>query len=153
ATTPYAVWTEVMREFMNFGRDDPEDVVEERLRAEISSRTPELTRWMPLVAIAFGLEVAPTPEIEMLDEKNRRPKLHEVVGDFLEAMMPEATLIVMENVHHMDPASSELLSYVATKAGDRPWLFGVARRSSDGGFKAPKGSINIELEALTPKDA
>ena len=40
----------------------------------------------------FGLEVAPTPEVEMLAENNRRPKLHEVVGRFLAVMMPDPTL-------------------------------------------------------------
>ena len=153
ASTPYALWSELLRESMSFGRDDPEDVIEQRLRAEIMARAPELVAWMPLVAMAFGLKVVPTAEIEMLDEKNRRPKLHEVVGAFLDAMMLEATLIVMENAHHMDPASSDLLSYLASQAGDRRWLLGVARRPSESGFKASNKAMQIELQPLTSEDA
>ena len=36
--------------------------------------------WLPLIAIAFGVDVPPTPEVDMLAEKNRRPKLHETVA-------------------------------------------------------------------------
>ena len=64
----------------------------------------DLVPWLPLIAIAFGLEFAPTPEVEMLAEKNRRAKLHEVVGRFLDVMMPDPTLIEIENAHHMDEA-------------------------------------------------
>ncbi len=77
---------------MDFGRDDSDAIVEERLRAAVAAKAADLTPWLPLIAIVFGLEVAPTPEIEMLAENNRRPKLHEVVGRFLEIMMSDPTL-------------------------------------------------------------
>ena len=38
ASTPYAVWRELLREFMEFGRDDPDNVVEERLREAVAAR-------------------------------------------------------------------------------------------------------------------
>ena len=72
ASTPYAVWRELLRESMGFGRDDPDATVAERLRGEVTTRTPELLPWYPLIAVAVGIDVAPTPEIQMLAEKNRR---------------------------------------------------------------------------------
>ena len=155
ASSPYAVWRELLREYMGFGRDDPDADVEERLRGEVATRAPDLAPWLPLIAIAFGLEVAPTPEVEMLAEKNRRAKLHEAVGRFLEVMMPHPELIEIENVHHMDGASAELLSYLIGGLTVRPWLIGVARRPSTSGFEAPAAPAvaRIQLEPLAPKEA
>ena len=97
---------------MEFGRDVPDEVVEERLRNEVTTRAPDLLPWLPLVAIAFGLDMAATPEVEMLAETNRRSKLHEIVGRFLEVMMPDPQLIEIESVHNMDEASAELLAHL-----------------------------------------
>ena len=46
----------------------------------------------------------------MLAEENRRAKLHEAVARFLEAVMPGPAFVEIENAHHMDEASAELLS-------------------------------------------
>jgi class 3 adenylate cyclase len=86
ASTPYAVWSELLREYMKFGRDDPEMVIAERLREEIVKHAPDLAPWFPLVAVPFGLEVAPTPEVAMLAGANRRAKVHEAISKFLAAM-------------------------------------------------------------------
>ncbi len=111
--------------------------------------------WLPLIAIAFEVEIAPTPEVEMLAERNRRTKLHEVVGRFLEILIPEPALIEIENAHHMDVASAELLSSLVSTLGKRPWLVGVTRRPSDGGFTAPETAAvtRIALQPLALKDS
>lgn len=154
ASTPYAVWGELLREYMNFGRDDPETVIVERLREEVVKQAPDLAPWLPLIATAFGLEVAPTPEVSMLDESNRRARLHESVARCLAAVMPKPQLIEFENAHHMDEASAELLSYLIGEIGVHPWLFAVARQGSSG-FVAPQAEtvVRIELKPLAPQDA
>jgi len=154
-STPYAVWTELLREFMEFGRDDSDAIVEERLRAAVAAKAADLTPWLPLLAIVFGLDVAPTPEIEMLAENNRRPKLHEVVGRFLEVMMPDPTLIEIESAHNIDGASAELLAYLCAQLNSRPWLFAVARREAGSRFKVPEvpAVARLKLEPLAASDA
>ena len=155
AATPYAVWRELLREFMDIRRDDPDALVAERIEREVKNRIPDLTPWLPLIGIAFGVEIASTPEVEMLAENNRRPKLHEAVGRFLEVMMPDPLFGEIENAQHMDVASAKLLSFVAGTCHARPWLIGVARRTSESGFVAPDlpTVVRVELEALTPEDA
>ncbi len=64
--------------YMDFGRDDPEDVIVERLSSEVATRAPDLTPWLPLIAIALDLDVAPTPEVELLAEANRRANIAQV---------------------------------------------------------------------------
>ena len=155
AAKPYSVCSELLRELMHFGRDDDDAVVLERLRAEVAARAPELEPWLPLIAIAFDVEAATTPEVELLAEKNRRAKLNEVVARFLEVLLPQHALIEIENGHHMDAASAELLAYLARGLGERPWVVGIARRPASAGFEAPTGSpvVKIELAPLGAKDA
>jgi class 3 adenylate cyclase len=155
ATAPYAVWRELLRESMGFGRDDADARIAERLRGEVSTRTPDLVPMFPLIATAFGVEVEPTPEVAMLAGKNRRAKLHETVGTFLQVVVPERALIEIENAHHMDEASAELLASLANTVGTQPWLFAIARRPGDGGFRAPNAPtvVSVELKALAPAGA
>jgi tetratricopeptide (TPR) repeat protein len=154
ASAPYAVWSELLREYMKFGREDPETVIAERLREEVAKSAPDLVPWLPLIAVAFGLEVVATPEVEMLAQANRRAKVHESVARFLAVMMPKPQLIEIENAHHMDEASAELLSYLAGEIGVQPWLFAVARQGSNG-FVAPEAEtvVRIDLKPLAPQDA
>jgi class 3 adenylate cyclase/tetratricopeptide (TPR) repeat protein len=156
ATTPYAVWRELLRSLLEFDRDDPDAAVIEHLQEEILARVPDLAPWLPLIAMALGVELHPTQEVAMLAETNRRAKLHETVGKFLEAIVPKSCLIEIENAHHMDEASAELLAWIAADhLESRPWLFAVARRTSSAGFRAPDcGSVvRVELKPLAPQDA
>jgi class 3 adenylate cyclase/tetratricopeptide (TPR) repeat protein len=153
ASTPYALWSELLREYMNFGRDDPEIVIAQRLKEELEKHAPDLAPWLPLIAIPFGLEISPTPEVAMLAEANRRTKVHESIARFMAAIMPKPQLIEIENAHHMDEASAELLTYMIGEIGTHPWLFAVARQGSKG-FVAPDAEtvVRIELKPLAPPD-
>ncbi|MCC7114771.1 MAG: AAA family ATPase [Burkholderiales bacterium] len=154
ASTPYAVWQELLREASGFGRDDTDDAVEQRLRATVDSTTPHLLPWLPLIGIAFGLDLPATAEVEMLAEKNRRPKLHESVEAFLAATLPGPLLLVLENAHHLDPASGELAAHVARVAGTHPWLVCVARRAGGDAVAADAAAaLRIELGPLAGADA
>jgi len=154
ASTPYAVWRELLREYMNFGRDDSEADIAERLREAVAKHAPDLAPWLPLIAVPFGLEMSPTPEVAMLAEANRRAKVHESIAGLLAAVMPKPQLIEIENAHHMDEASAELLTYLVGQIGAHPWLFAVARQGSRG-FAAPQAEcvVRIELKPLAPQDA
>ena len=153
-STPYAVWRELLREYMSFGRDDPEMEIAERLREEVLRQAPDLAPWLPLIGVAFGLEIESTPEVAMLAENNRRAKVHETIARFLAAIMPKPQLIEIENAHHMDEASAELLTSLIGEIGTHPWLFAVARQGSKG-FVAPQAEtvVSIELKPLAPQDA
>jgi len=155
ASTPYAVWRELLRQIMDFRRDDPEAVIVERLRQQVATRAPDLLPWLPLIAIALDINVPSTPEVELLAEANQRAMLHRSVCRFLKIMLPETAIIEIENAHHMDEASAELLSHLAERIDARPWLIGVARRPSPIGFTAPEapGVIRIELVPLAQENA
>ena len=153
ASTPYAVWQELLRELVGIGRGESDDTVALYVREIVTGLAPSLLPWLPLVAIAFGVEVPSTPEVDMLAENNRRPKLHEAIVEFLAANLPGATLIELENAHHMDVASSELLAYVAQAVAARPWVIVSSRRPAESGSGKPAAAIKrIDLEPLGPAD-
>jgi len=152
---PYALWRELLREQMSIGRDAQDDAVIDQLRSVVATQAPELVAWLPLIAMAFDVEIPPTPEMELLADANRRTRLHESVGRFLELVVPGPALIEIESAQHIDEASAGLLSYLIGEVASRPWLFAVARRPGAGGFDPPKSEsvVRIELKPLAPQDA
>ena len=127
------------------------DVVEARLRDEVATQAPDLAPWLPLLGAAFDVEIAPTPEVEMLAEENRRAKLHETVGAVPRGRCcPTRRCIEIDDAHHMDEASAELLAYLVGEL--RRAAVALRRRAPPGGtgFDGARGarrSSRIELEA------
>ena len=155
ASKPYALWRELLREHLGIGRDVNDDAVIERLRTIVTEQAPDLAAWLPLIGMTFDVEMTATPEMELLADANRRTRLHESVRRFLEIVIPGPALVEIENAHHIDEASAELLSYLTGEMPTRPWLFAVARRPVAGGFDPPKSDtvVRIELKPLAPQDA
>jgi class 3 adenylate cyclase/tetratricopeptide (TPR) repeat protein len=118
----------------------------------------ELVPWAPLLAAPLDAEVSSTPEVDELDPSFRRARLHGVVGSMLGRLLDSPTLLVFEDVHWMDDASSELLRYLGTQLPTRPWLTCTTRRPGDGGFFAAEGTpplpaLTLRLEPLPAEDA
>ncbi len=155
SSIPYVAWRELLREMYEFGRDTPDAEVEERIRAEVATKAPDLAPWLPLLAAVFDVEIAATPEVLELAETNRRTKMHETVARFLEAVVPDKLLVEIDDVHHMDKASAELLAYLTRRLGEKPWLFAIGRRALATGFEAAESPevVRIDLKPIAPQDA
>ncbi len=156
SSIPYVAWRELLREMYEFGRDTPDAAVEERIRAEVATKAPDLAPWLPLLAAVFDVEIAATPEVLELAETNRRTKMHETVARFLEAVVPDKLLVEIDDVHHMDKASAELLALSDQTAsrrgrGSSP----SARRPLSTGFEAAESPevVRIDLKPIAPQDA
>jgi tetratricopeptide (TPR) repeat protein len=154
ASTPYALWRELLREALGFGRDDDDVAVIARVRDEIATRAPDLAPWIPLVAIALGVEIPDTPEVAMLAETNRRAKLHECVVRFLDAVLDAPTLVEIDDAHHIDGPSADLLAFIAPHIEAHRWLFAIAHRGGSGSFSAPEAAsvLRLEVKPLADQD-
>jgi class 3 adenylate cyclase/tetratricopeptide (TPR) repeat protein len=152
SSTPYATWRELLRELLDVGWEDPDEIVEQRLRAVIQARDPDLLPWLPLLANAVDIDVPSTPEVDEIAAEFRRPKLHEVMSRFLRVALGSPTLIQIEDGHLMDPASAELLGSLTTGLEGRAWLIAVARRESGSAFSAQEGDHVRKLE-MSPLSA
>jgi class 3 adenylate cyclase/tetratricopeptide (TPR) repeat protein len=139
---------------LNGGGEHNRTVLAERLGAV----DEELVPWTPLLAAPLDVEVETTPEVTDLDPAFWRARLHGVMGTLLGHLLDEPTLIVFDDVHWMDDASSELLRYLGSQLPTRPWLACTTRRPGEGGFAAAEGTpplpaLTLRLEPLPAEDA
>ncbi len=82
-----------------------------RLDADVNEHDPERLPWLPLLAITLDVEVAPI-EVQMLDQQFRRPSsTRSSHASSTRCSRPRADQI--EDAHHMDEASAELLRAIA----------------------------------------
>jgi class 3 adenylate cyclase/tetratricopeptide (TPR) repeat protein len=139
---------------LNGGGEHNRTVLSERL-ATIDG---DLVPWAPLLGAPLDVEVETTPEVDDLDPSFRRARLHGVVGSLLGKVLESPTLLVFEDVHWMDDASSDLLRHIGTQLPTKPWLTCTTRRPEGEGFLATEGTpplpaLTLRLEPLPAEDA
>jgi class 3 adenylate cyclase/tetratricopeptide (TPR) repeat protein len=158
SSTPYHSFRPFLRSLLdvelNGGAEHNGTVLAERLTAVDA----ELVPWAPLLSAPLDVDVETTPEVDDLDPSFRRARLHGVVGSLLGQLLDSPTLLLFEDVHWMDDASSELLRHLGTQLTNRPWLACTTRREADGGFAAadgtpPLAALTLRLDPLPEKDA
>jgi class 3 adenylate cyclase/tetratricopeptide (TPR) repeat protein len=148
ASTPYFAFRGLLRSLLDLTK----------LRDEIEALDPELVPWLPLVGMVLELPVDPTREVDELQPAFRRARLHGVMETLLTKLLPDPTLLVVEDAHWMDEASSELLRHLGGQVPTRPWLICVTRRPVEGGFSAAEGvpplpAMTIHLQPLSAEEA
>ncbi len=148
AATPYFAFKRMLR--LVVGVDDA-DTLQERIE-EIA---PHLLPWLPLIAVPLDIDVPDTPETKALGDNFRRRKLEEVVRDLIGLTLSTPTLLVFEDVHWMDDASSDLLRALTEGIELRPWMVCVTRRDEATGFhrKPDERTVILELEPLDAEAA
>jgi class 3 adenylate cyclase/tetratricopeptide (TPR) repeat protein len=158
SSTPYYPFRPFLRSLLdvelNGGGEHNRAVLSERL----GTLDGELVPWAPLLAAPLDVDVEATPEVDDLDPAFWRARLHGVMGNLLGRLLDSPTLILFEDVHWMDDASSELLRYLGTQLSTRPWLTCTTRRPVEGGFAAAEGTpplpaLTLRLEPLPAEDA
>src|SRR4029450_5626616 len=130
----------------------------ELLSDRLAQVDEELVPWTPLLAAPLNIEVETTPEVDALPPALRRARLHGVVAQLLGGLLDGPTLLLFEDVHWMDDASSELLRHLGTQLHNRPWLACTTRRAGADGVVAPEATpplpaLSLRLEPLTADDA
>jgi class 3 adenylate cyclase/tetratricopeptide (TPR) repeat protein len=144
---PYIAWRDVFRQALGIAREDGDERVIDRLRADLD---PDLLPWLPLLAIAAGAEAPPTREVEELSADFRTAKLHEVVLRFLGPKLEQPTLVQVEHAHVMDEASASLLQALAGALASSSWMVIVTRQDLDDGFVGADGAVRrLELAPLS----
>ncbi|MBA3348174.1 MAG: AAA family ATPase [Actinobacteria bacterium] len=158
SSTPYRAFRDLLRSV--FAVDLEGDPVATRLAlsARLAEVGSELVPWAPLLAAPLDVEVETTVEVDELEPAFRRARLHGLVASFLAGLLDAPTLLLFEDVHWMDEASSELLRHIGTQLPTRPWLACATRRPVSGGFSAAEGTpplpaFTLRLEPLPADDA
>ncbi len=132
--TPYSAWRALLRQLLGVASDASEQVVADRLRAEIETEHPDLLPWLSLIGIVVDVEIPPSTEVAQLAEASRAAKLHEVVLRALSRALVVPTIVEVEQAHLMDAASAALFRALALELESSAWVVLVTRRDVDGGL-------------------
>jgi len=151
SSTPYYAFRDILRPLIALQGNGDRAATTRALRAQIEPIAPHLVPWLPLLAIPLDLDVESTTEVEELDPAFRRLRLNAMVIELLAALLPSASLIVLEDVHWMDDASADLLRSLGEQITSKPWLICATRRPVETGFAAAEGipAITLRLEPLS----
>jgi class 3 adenylate cyclase/tetratricopeptide (TPR) repeat protein len=150
AGRPYFTSRLLLRAALGIGQDADRSTAGRALTAAIERAAPELTPWLPLLAIAAYAEVDPTAEVEALDARFRTARLHAVVHDLLDRVITEPVIVVFDDAFWMDDASAALFASLIEGIESRPWLVCITRRPINGGLTAMQepGTVAIRLDPL-----
>jgi class 3 adenylate cyclase/tetratricopeptide (TPR) repeat protein len=158
SSTPYFPFRDLLRRILGVELNGNAGTNSSRIAARLDEVAPDLKDWIPLLAIPLDVDVEPTQAVNELDPSFRRARLHGVVSTLLDQLLPEQTLMLFEDVHWMDEASSDLLRHLGTQVSTKPWLACATRRPVEGGFSALEGippvpAITLRLDPLPEADA
>ncbi len=106
----------------------------EALAAWVERTAPEMTQWLPLIAPAFGLEMADNTETESIWPEFRQLRTNRSIVSLLQSALSVATVPAVEDAHWLDPASIELCRAMARLCGQCPWLMITSTRPGTGLF-------------------
>jgi tetratricopeptide (TPR) repeat protein len=158
SSTPYFVFRSLLRPLIGGELDGTAAGNTRALREVVEEVAPGLVPWIPLLALPLDVDVEPTPEVLELQPAFRRARLHGVVEELLRSLLPDPTLVLVEDVHWIDEASSELLRHLGSTNATRPWAICCTRRPGETGFVAANGvpaiaAMTILLEPLHDDEA
>jgi class 3 adenylate cyclase/tetratricopeptide (TPR) repeat protein len=148
ASTPYGALHGLLRPLAGITPELSSAEAGQQLKPWIDAIMPDLSPWLPLLAIPFDATVPPTPEVEGLDATFVHAKLHEAVEQFLQRVLMMPSLIVVEDAHWLDDASAYLLRHLTRAPALVPWLTVVTRRPEGRSFVSEDYGVLLELGPL-----
>ena len=149
-TSPYRAVESLFRRAVGIAHDASRGDAGARLAELVDERAPELAPWLPLIAVPFAADVAPTLQSEELLPEYRRVRTQEVVSALFSALLHEPTLIIFEDTQWADAESLALIAALAQVVRDRPWLLCTTSHGPD---TSVTGVEMIRLQPLGESDA
>jgi class 3 adenylate cyclase/tetratricopeptide (TPR) repeat protein len=148
ASTPYGAARRLFRGLLGISNEAGADEAGQALLNIVRAELPELTEWAPLLAIAFGAELPASTTTSNIDQQFLRPRLQDTVIRFLRWRWPDPTLLTVEDVQWMDEASLDILSAIATRAREYPWLVCATVRDDHGRSSLVDDAVTLQLAPL-----
>jgi predicted ATPase/class 3 adenylate cyclase len=158
--TPYLVWQPIWQAFFDLDPEMPQRKQIRLLEGELEDRVPERVDSLPLLGIVLNLPLPDNEFTSALDPKDRKSALETLLEDCLKSALRETPLlIVLEDLHWMDPLSHDLLETLARVSENLPICFVMAYRPPDmarlqtSRVEMIQYFTTIELKNLTAFDA
>jgi class 3 adenylate cyclase/tetratricopeptide (TPR) repeat protein len=149
ASTAYFVVKELLRDAAGEPAGDVGDLLR-RLSELVTDKAPEESPWLPLIGAVLDVPIPDTPETAALDPRFRAGRLAALIVSLLDLLLDAPAVIVAEDAHLIDDASTSVLRALAEAAAERRWLVVCVRRELVGGFDPGEGkpTLTIDLPPL-----
>jgi class 3 adenylate cyclase/tetratricopeptide (TPR) repeat protein len=147
ASNAYFPFQRLLREVLGIDVREDRAAAGAALQTAVAHIDDSLLPWLPLLGTVMDVPVDPTPEVDQLEARFRKARLHETVARLFDATLEEPTALIIEDAHWTDDASHDLVEYLTGAAKAKPWLLVVVHQPTDLSFEAPTRAT-IELEPL-----
>ena len=158
--TPYLVWRPIWQAFFDLDPEMPQRKQMRLLEGELEDRVPERVESLPLLGLLLDLPLPDNEFTRALEPKDRKSALEILLEDCLKSAVRESPLlIVLEDLHWIDPLSFGLLETLARVSENLPVCFVLAYRPPDTALSQTEQVerlphfTRIELKYLTASDA
>ncbi len=158
--TPYLVWKPIWQAFFDLDPEMPGRRQIRLLEGEIEDRVPHRVDALPLLGPLLDLALPDNDFTLALDPKDRKSTLEILLEECLQSAVKETPLlIVLEDLHWIDPLSQDLLKTLTQVSADLPVCFVLAYRPPDQvRYQTPQVEnlpyfTKFELKNLTTQDA
>ena len=136
-STPYLVWQAIWNAFFDLDPSSPLRKQVRSLEGELEDRAPEHVDALPLLGTALGLPLPDNDFTRALQPKDRKAQLETMLVKCMESSAQEAAedggglILVLEDLHWIDPVSFDLLELVARAIENVPVLILLTYRMLD----------------------
>jgi class 3 adenylate cyclase/tetratricopeptide (TPR) repeat protein len=145
--TPYTPVRRMLHQVLGTNSSMAPDTIANCLQDCVTTAAPELRPWVSLLGVVLDVTIPPSPEVAALEEEHRAERVPELVADLLERMVPTPAMLIVEDSYLADPASDGVLTAVARREQQQPWLLLVTRDDRPTGW-IPAATGRIELGPL-----
>jgi predicted ATPase/class 3 adenylate cyclase len=161
----YLVWGPIWRGIFGLDPEAPLRRQVKLLEAAIAQLAPERRQALPLLGPLLGLPLEQNEFTLALEPQHRQSALHALLLDCLRAAARTAAeeesglLLVLEDLHWIDPASHDLLELLARAMADAPLLIVLAYRPPEllrlqtPRVEALEYFTHVELRALSADES
>lgn len=153
-TLAYHPWAEILRAYFQLRPDDEVEARIEVLHAAMEAAGHAV--WTPIIADVLGLDVPDNDLTRNLDAQLRRQRFLDVTLDLLQQQAArQPLLLVVEDAHWADPASLDLINYVARNIETYPVLFVLPHRPDQDlpGWTDHEHAVSLPLNELSAGDS
>ena len=148
-TIPYSVWLEPLRALFDFRPSDSDD--DRRVKLKAALAVIDRGGDAPILAEIIGVPLKDSAFTASLDAQARQRRLFEAIGALARHYATLQPLLwIIDDAHWIDPASLELLNYLARQIDEAAIALVVAYRNAGGwtGWRDLANAIEIALPLL-----
>jgi class 3 adenylate cyclase/tetratricopeptide (TPR) repeat protein len=147
AGSPYTPVRRLLHQVLGTNSSMDPDTLANCLQDCVTTAAPDLRPWVSLLGVVLDVTIPPSPEVAELEEQHRAERVPQLVADLLERMVPTPVMLVVEDSYLADPASEGVLTAIARREQQQPWLLFVTRDDRPTGW-IPAATGRIELGPL-----